>query len=58
MVNCQIPLLIGQPTVDVVVAKQCQWRVEFENLPCSKPQSTMSENLHQMRLAHRENQVF
>ena len=28
-----------------------QWRVEFENLPCSEPQSTMSENLHQMRLA-------
>ena len=30
-------------------AGQC--RVEFENLPCSEPQSTMSENLHQMRLA-------
>ena len=27
------------------------WRVEFENLPCSEPQSTMSENLHKMRLA-------
>ena len=25
--------------------------VEFENLPCSEPQSTMSENLNQMRLA-------
>ena len=28
-----------------------QWWVEFENLPCSEPQSIMSENLHQMRLA-------
>ena len=55
MVNSQIPLLSGQPSVDVELLQNLglskwsgQWRVEFENLPCSEPQSTMIGNLHQM----------
>ena len=58
MVNSQIPLLTGQPSVDIELLQNNAlsipgWsvKVEFDNLLCSEPQSIMSENLHQMRLA-------
>ena len=47
MLNSQIQPTNGQPSVDVELLQNLglsewsgQWRVEFENLPCSEPQFT------------------
>ena len=35
-----------------------QWEVQFQNLPCYEPKSTMSENLHRIWLAPKDSFTY